>query len=160
MQIVFAQNETERLDRKEITASRITQDVAPAACLFDPFTATTGHRRAGPGIHRDSIAAAQGGRKTGIPIAPRDNSGARPNLKAKHFEGVAIIGAAAGEKHSDAVYLLRQLPKNGAETIRRRQPKIRWRELSLIDHAQTIRDAFDQDPRGLRSSAFDTEDSL
>jgi hypothetical protein len=30
----------------------------------------------------------------------------------------------------------------------------------LIDDAQTIRDAFDQDPRGFRSSAFDTEDSL
>ena len=71
-----------------------------------------------------------------------------------------IIGAAASEKHPDAIYLLRQLAKNGAKTIRRRQPKIRRRELSLIDDAQTIRDAFDQGPRGLRSSAFDTEDSL
>jgi hypothetical protein len=73
---------------------------------------------------------------------------------------VAIIGAAASEKHPDAVHLLRQLSKNGVKSIRRRQPKIRRRELSLIDDTQTIRSAFDQDPRGLRSSAFDTEDSL
>jgi hypothetical protein len=30
----------------------------------------------------------------------------------------------------------------------------------LIDDAQTVRSAFDQNPRGLRSSAFDAEDSL
>jgi hypothetical protein len=86
MQIVFAQNETERLDGKEITAPGIAQDVAPAARLFDPFTPTTSHGSAGAGVHRDPIAVAQGGRETGIPIAPRDDFRARPNLSAEHFE--------------------------------------------------------------------------
>jgi hypothetical protein len=31
---------------------------------------------------------------------------------------MAIIGAAAGEKHPDTSHLLRQLTKNGAKTIR------------------------------------------
>jgi hypothetical protein len=160
VQIVFAQNETQRLDGKEITAPGIAEDVAPAARLFDSFTATTGHRSAGAGVHHDPVAAAQGGRETGIPIAPRDNFRARPDFSAERLQGAAIIGAAASEKHPNAAYLLRQLPKNGAQAVRRRQPKIRRRKLSLIDDAQTFRDAFDQDPRGLGSSTFDTEDSL
>jgi hypothetical protein len=73
---------------------------------------------------------------------------------------VAIIGPTASEKHPNSAYLSRQLSKNGVKAIRRRQPKIRRRKLSLINHPQTIRGAFDQDPCGLRSSAFDTEDSL
>src|SRR5450631_3159891 len=121
MQIVFAQNETERLDGQEITASGIAQDMAPAARFFDPLTATTGYRSAGAGVHRDPIAVAEGGCKTGIPIAPRDNFCARPNLSAERLQGAAIIGAAAGEKHPDAVHLLRQLPKNRVKTIRQRQ---------------------------------------
>jgi len=86
MQIVFAQNETERLDGKEITAPGIAQDVAPAARFFDPFAATTGYGSAGAGVHRDPIAAAQSGRETGIPIAPRNDFRARPDLSAEHFE--------------------------------------------------------------------------
>ena len=112
MQIVFAQNETERLDGKKIAAPGIAQDVAPAARLFDPVTTTTGHGSTSAGVHRDPIAPAQCGRETRIPIAPRNNFRARPDFSAKYFEGVTIIGAAAREKHPDADHLLRQLPKN------------------------------------------------
>jgi hypothetical protein len=160
MQIVFAQNETEHLDGKEIGASGIAQDVTPAARFFDPVTPATGNRSTRARVYRNPIAMAQGGRETGIPIAPRDNFRARPDFSAERFERVAIVGAAPGEKHPNAAHLLRQLLKNGTKTIWRRQSKIRGREPSLIDDAQTFRAAFHQDPRGLRSSAVDAEDSL
>jgi hypothetical protein len=160
MQIVFAQNEAEALQRKKISAPGITQDMAPAPGFFEPFPSPAGHRRSRSRIDRDAVAATQRSGETGIPIAPRDNFRLRPDLAAEHFQGSAIARPAAGQKHPDPIHLPRQLSKKGAKTIRRRQPKIRRGELSLIDHAQAIRDAFHEDPRGFRSSAFDTEDSL
>ena len=44
MQIVFAQDQTERLDGKKIAAAGIAQNVTPPAGWLDPVTATAGYR--------------------------------------------------------------------------------------------------------------------
>ena len=44
VQIVFAQNQAERLDGKKITAAGVTQNVAPSAGSLDPVVAAAGYR--------------------------------------------------------------------------------------------------------------------
>jgi hypothetical protein len=160
MQIVFAQNEAKGLKGQKISTPGIAKDMAPPTSLFDPFPSPAGNRSPRSRVDRDAIAATQGSGETRIPIAPSDYFCARPDLPAEHFEGPAIVCAAAGQKHPNPVHLPRQLSKNRAKTIWGCQTKIRRREPALIDHAQTVRNAFHKDPRGFRSSAFDTEDSL
>ncbi len=161
MEIVFAQNKAKRLNGEEIAAAGIAQNMAPPSRLFDAVAPTTGDGSSSPRVHRQSHRRAP-------TAAARPESRSLPatifalgQISAQSdFERAAIIRTAAGQKYPDAIHLLRQLPKNGTKAIRRGQPKIRRRELPLIDDAQTLRGAFHQDPRGLRSSSFDTEDSL
>ena len=40
--VVFAQNEAQRLDRNEITAAGVAEDMPPAARFFDVIATTTG----------------------------------------------------------------------------------------------------------------------
>jgi hypothetical protein len=119
MQIVFAQDETERLHRKKIAPSRIAQNMSPTSSFLDPVATTAGNGRTGSRVHDNSIAVSQGRRQTGIPVAPRNDFRVRPNFRAERFQGAAVIGSAAGEKHPDAIHFLRQLPKNGTEAVRR-----------------------------------------
>ena len=44
MQIVFAQNQAERLHGKKITAAGVAQNVAPSARSLDPVAAASGYR--------------------------------------------------------------------------------------------------------------------
>src|SRR5436305_1524237 len=91
MQIVFPQNQPERLKTEKITAAGIAQDVSPAAGIFDPLIPATGDRGTASRIHNDAIAMAQGRGQTGIAIAADDHFCLRPNLGAKPRKRVSIL---------------------------------------------------------------------
>ena len=60
VQIVFAQNQAERLQAEKITATGVAQNVPPTTGIFDPFVPTTGNGRAASGVHNNSVAVTKG----------------------------------------------------------------------------------------------------
>ena len=61
VQIVFAQNQTERLHGKKVAATSIAQDVSPTPGFLDSFVTATGDRRACAGINHDAVAMSERG---------------------------------------------------------------------------------------------------
>ena len=59
VQIVFAQNQAERLQAEKITATGVAQNVSPTTGIFDPLVPTTGNGRAASGVYNNSIAVTE-----------------------------------------------------------------------------------------------------
>ena len=91
MQIVFAQNQPQRLDNEKITAAGVAQNVSPASRLLDLIAAASGHGRAAAGIHGNSIGVTKRSGETGIAIAAGNDFRRRPNLRAKSRERLSIF---------------------------------------------------------------------
>ena len=119
VQIVCAQNEAERLERKEISPAGIAQNVTPSTRLLDPVPAAPGDRGTGSGIDGDAVAAPKRGRQPGIAIAPGDDLCLGPNLAAEvRQEAAVFLGRTSREKHSHPVRFRRHLGKDRAQTFR------------------------------------------
>ena len=83
MQIVFAQDESQRLKRKEVAAAGIAQDVPPPSRLFHPSPRRPVTEAPLPAFTAIPSPCPKRSRETRIAIAPGDNFRARPNLSAK-----------------------------------------------------------------------------
>ena len=167
MQIVFAQDEPERLNGERITAAGVTQDVPPASSPLDVVAAPSSHRRPTSRIDDNAISMLKRRRQTGLTVTASDDSRFWPNPKADFLEQPPILlGAATGEENSGAINLLWQLSKNHVQTLGRREAKIRWGQFSLVDDVKFpagITDPgyrFYEYPGGFRAAAFDTENTL
>jgi hypothetical protein len=108
-------------------------------------------------------------RQPRLTITARGDCRFWPNPKADFLEQPPILlGAATGEENSRAINLLWQLRKNHAQTLGRREAKIRWGQFSLVDHVKfpagiipTCRDyGFYEYPGGFRAATFDPENAL
>jgi hypothetical protein len=102
-----------------------------------------------------------------VAVATRRNFGAWPDFERDLLEQTAIfLCAAASKENSRSIDLLWQLSKNCAQTLWRREAKIRRGQFSLVDDAKfPIRripcgHSFYQHPAGFRAAAFDPEDAL
>jgi hypothetical protein len=167
MQIVFAQNQAERLDGKEIPAAGVTQNVAPSAGSLDPVAAAAGYRRSTSGVDDDAIAMIERRREARITVAARHDFRVRPDLKADSRQRATVfICAATGKENSSAIDLRRQFGKDGAQAFGRGEPKIRRVEFSLFENAKFttgITDSgygFNKRPGGFRAAAFHAEDAF
>jgi hypothetical protein len=108
-------------------------------------------------------------RQTGLTVTTRNDFSIWPDLETDFLEQPPILlGAATGEENSRAINLLWQLRKNHAQTLGRREAKIRWGQFSLVDHVKlpggiipTCRDyRFYEYPGGFRAATFDPENAL
>ncbi len=105
--------------------------------------------------------------ESGVAVAARHNFGIRPDLETDLFERTPIFLCAATRKeNSGAIDLFWQHSKNHAQTLARREAKIRWRQFSLVDDVKFptgITDPgyrFYEYPGGFRAAAFDPENAL
>ena len=106
MQIVFAQNETQRLNNEKIAAARVSKHVSPTAGLLDLIAASPSYRRAAAGIDDDPLAASERRGQTGIAIVSGNDFRGPPNFAAETGEYGAIFQATTGEKNPGAINLL------------------------------------------------------
>src|SRR5205823_3416361 len=160
MQIVFPQNETQRLNNEKIAATRVSKNVSPTAGLLDPVAAPPRDRRTAPCIDNDSLAASKRRGEAGIAIVSGDDFRGWPNFSAKMREYGPIFRATAGEKNSRSLNLSWQLRENGAQAIKTHESEIcRW-QFALIHNAQLIVIVFCDNPGGFCSAPFDAEDLL
>ncbi len=83
MQIVFAQNEAQRLNGEEISAAGIAQNMPPPSRVLDLVAATSGNGGAASSIHNNPITMPKRGSDAGITIASGSDLRARPDLRAK-----------------------------------------------------------------------------
>ncbi len=104
-QIVFAQNQTQRLNNEKIPAARVSKNVSPTAGLLDPVATSPSDGRAAPGIDDDSLAASKRRGQAGIAIVSSDDFCGRPNFSAKTGEDRPIFRATASEKNSRPINL-------------------------------------------------------
>src|SRR5207237_8059031 len=83
----------------------------------------------------------------------------RPNLGTKAGERLSIFfRPAARQKNAGGRNFLRQFAKNRPQFSGRSEAKIRRRQFSLIQNAQFIPGAFDQNPGRLGSAALNAKD--
>src|ERR1700704_825544 len=80
IQVVFAQNQTESLHRKEVGPAGISKDVPPPTGFFDAITTASGYGRAAAGIDYDAFTVAERCRHSGIAITAGDDFRTRPNF--------------------------------------------------------------------------------
>jgi hypothetical protein len=115
VQIVFAQDQAQRLNGEKIPAAGVAQNVSPATCSLDPITSPASHRRATSGIDDNTVSMIEGCSQTGIPIAAGHDFCVWPNVTAKESERSAIfLCAATSNENSCAVDLFWQLGKDFA----------------------------------------------
>jgi hypothetical protein len=137
MQIVFAQNQAERLHGKRITAAGVAQNVAPSAGSLDPVAAAPGYRRSTSGVDDDSITMIKCRREAGFAVAARHDFRFRPDLEADLPQRVTIFGCSAtGKENSSAIDLFRQFGKDRAQTLGRGEAKVRGLHFSLLQNAK------------------------
>ena len=167
VQIVFAQDQAQRLNGEKITAAGIAQNVSPPTRSLDSIISPTSHRRTTSGIDDNAVSMVEGRRQAGITIAARHNFRIWPNVSANERERSAIfLCAATGKKNSRAIDLFWQLGKNLAQTFRGCQAEIGRRQLPLIENSEFCagvtagRHRLHQHPGGFCSASFDAEDAL
>ena len=165
MQIVFAQNQAERLYGKRITAAGVAQNVAPSAGSLDPVATAAGYRRSTSGVDDDAIAMIERRCEAGITVAARHDFRVRPDLEADLPERATVfVCCATSKKNSSAIHLLWQLGKNRAQTLGRGESKIRGRQFSLLENAkfraECIGYRFYEYPGCFCAAAFHAEDAL
>jgi hypothetical protein len=105
--------------------------------------------------------------EAGVAVAARNDFSIWPDLETDFLERTAIfLCGATGKENSGAINLLWQLSKNHAQTLGRREAKIRWGQFSLVDDVKFpagITDPgyrFYEYPGGFRAAAFDPENAL
>ena len=107
--------------------------------------------------------------EAGVAVATRNDFSIWPDLETDLLERTAIfLCGATGKENSGAINLLWQLRKNHAQTLGRREAKIRWGQFSLVDDVKlpggiipTCRHyRFYEYPGGFRAAAFDPENAL
>src|SRR5438876_12377831 len=86
MQIVFAQEQAERLDGKKITAAGIAQDVPPPARSLDPVAAASSYRGTASGVDDDAVTMIERRCQPGVAITACDNFGVWPDLETDLLE--------------------------------------------------------------------------
>lgn len=167
VQIVFAQDQAERLKGQKITAAGIAQNVSPPTRSLDSVASPTSDRRTTSRVYGNAVSMVEGRREAGITIAARHNFRISPNVSANEREGLAIfLCATTGKKNSRAIDLPWQLGKNFAQTFRGRQAQIGRRQLSLIENSEFYsgvtagRYRLYEHPGGFCSASFDAEDAL
>jgi hypothetical protein len=134
-QIIFAQDQAQRLNGEEKTAAGIAQDVSPPTGPLDSVASSASHRRTTSSIDDNAVSIVQGRRQAGITIAARHNFRIWPNVSANERERLAIfLGATTGKKNSRAIDFPWQSRKNFAQTFRGCQAQIGRRQLSLIEN--------------------------
>ena len=106
-------------------------------------------------------------REAGFAVAARHDFRFRPDLEADLPQRVTIFGCCAtGKENSSAIDLLRQFGKDRAQTLGRREAKVRGLQFSLLQNAKFptgIADpgyGFDQRPGSFGTAAFHSEDAL
>jgi hypothetical protein len=165
MQIVFAQDHAKRLNGKRITAACIAQDVAPAAGSLDFVAAAAGYGRSASRVYDNPVGMIQRRSQSRLTVTASHNFGVWPDLETDFSKQATIFpGSATREENSGAIDLFRQFGKDGSQALGRGEPKIRWRQLSLIENAKfragRASYSLDQCPGGFRSAAFNPEDAL
>ena len=167
MQIVFAQNQAERLDTEKISAAGIAQNVAPSAGSLDVVAASPSHRRSAAGVNDNAVAVLERCGQTRITVAAGDDFGIGPDIEANFSERAPVFFcSAAGEENSCPADFLRQLGENRAQTLGRGEPKIRRWQFSLFEGGPLRPGVnvpgynFNEHPGGFRSTAFDAENAL
>jgi hypothetical protein len=135
VQIVFAQDQAERLNGQKITAAGIAQNVSPPTRSLDSVASPASHRRTTSRVYGNAVSMVEGRREAGITIAARHDFRIWPNVSANECERLAIfLGATTGKKNSRAIDLSWQPGKNFAQTFRGCQAQIGRRQLSLIEN--------------------------
>ncbi len=108
-------------------------------------------------------------REPGMAVAARHDFRFRPDLEADLLQRVTVFGCSTtGKKYSSAIDLLRQFGKDRAQTVGRREAKVRGLQFSLLQNAKFPTGiiptcggyGFDQRPGGFRTAAFHSEDAL
>src|SRR5205814_7669296 len=113
MQIVFAQNQAERLYGKRITAAGVAQNVAPSAGSLDPVATAAGYRRSTSGVDDDAIAMIERRCEAGITVAARHDFRFRPDLEADlPPRSPVFCCCSTAETNSSETGLPRQLVKS------------------------------------------------
>src|SRR5437899_9539435 len=134
LQIVFAQNQAERLDTEKISAAGIAQNVAPAAGSLDVLAASPSLRRSAAGVNDNAVAVLERCGQTRITVAAGDDFRVGPDIEADFSQRAPVfLCSAAGEENPRAADFLRQLAKNRAQTLGRGEPKIRRWQFSLFE---------------------------
>src|SRR6516162_8770874 len=107
--------------------------------------------------------------EAGVAVAARNDFSVLPYLETDLLERAAVfLRSATGKENSGAINLLWQLGKNHAQTLGRREAKIRWGEFSLVDDVKfpawitpRLRGyRFYEYPGGFRAAAFDPKNAL
>jgi hypothetical protein len=103
--------------------------------------------------------------QSGLTVAASHDFAVWPDLETDFSEHETIlVGSATGKENSRAIDSLRQFSKDGSQTLWRSEPKIRWRQFSLIENAKFGAGwacyGLDQYPGGFCSTAFNPEDAL
>src|SRR5262245_8928346 len=105
------------------------------------------------------------GRQSRLAIASCHDFGVWPDFKTDFSERATVfLGCATRKENSSTIDLAWQFGKDGTQTLRCSEPKIRWRQFSLIENAKfgagCVRYGLDQCPGGFGSAAFNPEDAL
>src|ERR1043166_10001850 len=125
MQIVFAQEQAERLHGKKITAASIAQDVSPPTRSLDSVAAASGHRGTASGVDHDAVSMIESGCQARVAVAARHDFGVWPYLETDLLERATIfLCSGTGKTNSSAINLLWQLSENCAQTFGRGKPEI------------------------------------
>ena len=166
-QIVFMQDQAQRLHGKKITAAGIAQNVSPPTGSLDSVTAASSDRGPASSIDDNTVPMVESRSQTRVTVATSHDLRVWPNVGTDEPQRMAIfLCAATGKENPRAIDLLWQLGENFAQTFGRCEAQIGWRQFSLIEDAcgptGIIHPAcnFHQRPGGFRATAFDSENSL
>src|SRR5947207_14066262 len=103
MQIVFAQDQTKRLNGKKITAASIAQDVSPPASSFDSVTPAASDRRTASSVDDNTVSMIERRCEAGIAVAARNDFSIWPDLETDLLERTAIFLCGASDKENSSV---------------------------------------------------------
>ena len=104
-------------------------------------------------------------RQSRVAVAACHNFGVSPDAETDLSEcATVLLGCATCKENSRAIDLLWQFSKDDPQTVGRGEPKIRWRQFSLLENAKfrtrCVGYYLNQCPGGFRSAAFNPEDAL
>src|SRR5215475_15998875 len=125
MQVVLAQDETQRFNGQKISPAGIAQNVSPPTSSLDSVTSPASHRRAASRIYNNAVCVLKSRRQPGITIATRYDFRSWPDVFANERERSAIfLGATTCKKNSRAIDFSWQPGKNFAQPFGGRQAQI------------------------------------
>src|SRR5947207_2348854 len=102
MEIVFAQDQTERLDDQKIGAAGVSKNMAPATRLLNLSVPPSGNGRTAAGVDNNAIGVTKRSRHSGITIAAGHNFDVRPEFGTNPGERLPVFFRnTTGEKHAN-----------------------------------------------------------